>query len=317
LAGPVVAAACVAIPPEFLSDAKFPEGVRDSKTVSEEEREALFPKLLSSPLLAFGVSVLDHAAIDSVNIFAATMLAMERATAAARETAMSRLGLAVKATTAALPVEDRIVYSAAGAAAPPSLSSPPQGIHPLMALHTVFVDGPHCPPRIAAATDGDVFTTTFAQGKLKGKKRGRGEDPTSPIPVPGRKPFTTVNTSVDIPLPERLGPIYAAQPVIGGDSKVYTIAAASLVAKVTRDRLMREYGARWPAYGFSEHKGYGTRDHMAAIATHGPCPIHRRTFAPLKFSHPVGVVGTLSVEASKSKPLGPKDSRGGSRPRKK
>ncbi|RHY30863.1 hypothetical protein DYB32_003957 [Aphanomyces invadans] len=69
--------------------------------------------------------------------------------------------------------------------------------------------------------------------------------------------------------------------VVKGDSKVYAIAAASIIAKVTRDRLMVEYDKTWPAYHFAQHKGYGTRAHMAAIHTHGASPIHRMTFAPL------------------------------------
>ena len=64
--------------------------------------------------------------------------------------------------------------------------------------------------------------------------------------------------------------------------QVLAIGAASIVAKVTRDRLMREYDRKWPAYGFAQHKGYPTAQHMAAIRQHGPCVIHRRTFAPLK-----------------------------------
>jgi ribonuclease HII len=70
--------------------------------------------------------------------------------------------------------------------------------------------------------------------------------------------------------------------IIKGDARSYSIAAASVLAKVTRDRLMREFDRRWPAYGFAEHKGYGTAQHLAAIAAHGPCPIHRRSFAPMK-----------------------------------
>jgi ribonuclease HII len=70
--------------------------------------------------------------------------------------------------------------------------------------------------------------------------------------------------------------------LVKGDARSYSIAAASVLAKVTRDRLMLEYHARWPEYGFADHKGYGTSQHLAAIARHGPCPIHRRTFAPLK-----------------------------------
>jgi ribonuclease HII len=74
--------------------------------------------------------------------------------------------------------------------------------------------------------------------------------------------------------------------LVKGDSRSYSIAAASILAKVTRDRLMREYHEQWPHYGFADHKGYGTPQHLAAITEHGPCPIHRMTFAPLKPREP-------------------------------
>ena len=70
--------------------------------------------------------------------------------------------------------------------------------------------------------------------------------------------------------------------IIKGDARSYSIAAASVLAKVTRDRLMLEFDRQWPVYGFAGHKGYGTARHLAAIAAHGPCPIHRKSFAPLK-----------------------------------
>jgi ribonuclease HII len=66
--------------------------------------------------------------------------------------------------------------------------------------------------------------------------------------------------------------------VIGGDRKVLSIAAGSILAKVTRDRMMVEYDKRYPQYGFAKHKGYGAKEHMAALDEHGPCPIHRMTF---------------------------------------
>ena len=75
-------------------------------------------------------------------------------------------------------------------------------------------------------------------------------------------------------------------PIVKGDGRSYSIAAASVLAKVTRDRLMEEYHERWPVYGFAGHKGYGTVQHLAAIAEHGPCPIHRRSFAPMKQPEP-------------------------------
>lgn len=67
-------------------------------------------------------------------------------------------------------------------------------------------------------------------------------------------------------------------PIIKGDAKSISIGAASIVAKVTRDRLMKEYEGIMPGYGFSQNKGYGTKEHIQAIKTLGPSPIHRRTF---------------------------------------
>jgi ribonuclease HII len=68
------------------------------------------------------------------------------------------------------------------------------------------------------------------------------------------------------------------QNIIGGDGISFTIAAASIIAKVTRDRMMRELDASYPQYGFAQHKGYGTRQHIEAIRTYGRCEIHRKTF---------------------------------------
>ena len=70
--------------------------------------------------------------------------------------------------------------------------------------------------------------------------------------------------------------------IIKGDAKSFSIAAASVIAKVTRDRMMLELDKEFPQYGFAIHKGYGTPDHLAAIEKFGPCPIHRRTFAPIR-----------------------------------
>ncbi|KAG7399470.1 hypothetical protein PHYBOEH_008842 [Phytophthora boehmeriae] len=78
-----------------------------------------------------------------------------------------------------------------------------------------------------------------------------------------------------------------AEAVVKGDGKVYSIAAASIIAKVTRDRLMRDYDLQYPHYGLAQHKGYPTKAHVAAIAQHGPCAIHRMTFAPLKPKEPL------------------------------
>ena len=68
------------------------------------------------------------------------------------------------------------------------------------------------------------------------------------------------------------------EPIIKGDAKCYSIAAASILAKVTRDRIMREWDEIYPQYGFKQHKGYGTAKHIQAIKEYGICPIHRRSF---------------------------------------
>ncbi len=82
-------------------------------------------------------------------------------------------------------------------------------------------------------------------------------------------------------LPVRGFPCAGTQALVQGDSRSVSIAAASIVAKVARDRLMRAYDLVYPEYGFAAHKGYGSARHLAALAEHGPCPIHRRSFAPV------------------------------------
>lgn len=77
-------------------------------------------------------------------------------------------------------------------------------------------------------------------------------------------------TGLDLPVRQEI--------LIHGDAQSYLIAAASIVAKVTRDHMMIEYDAQYPQYGFAQNKGYGTAQHIAALKKHGPCPIHRRSF---------------------------------------
>jgi ribonuclease HII len=81
------------------------------------------------------------------------------------------------------------------------------------------------------------------------------------LPVPG------------FPLPQ--------EALVKGDARSFSIAAASVIAKVTRDRYMRAAAHLHPQYGFERHKGYGTPEHMEALRVHGPCPLHRRSFAPV------------------------------------
>ena len=86
-------------------------------------------------------------------------------------------------------------------------------------------------------------------------------------------PEILLNDAVTIP-----GVDIMQVPIVKGDAKSVSIAAASILAKVTRDRMMMEYDQIYPDYGFAKHKGYGTAAHIAALKEYGPCPIHRRTF---------------------------------------
>ena len=81
------------------------------------------------------------------------------------------------------------------------------------------------------------------------------------------------------PLP---GVAIPQKPIVHGDALCLSIAAASVVAKVTRDRIMEEQDALFPSYGFARHKGYATREHLRNLRDHGPCPIHRHSFAPVR-----------------------------------
>lgn len=177
LAGPVVAAAVIF--PHHWRESGFDERLRDlndSKQLTETQREEFFTILTSLPEVCYGISIVDAATIDRINILQATHRAMNEALAQLQ----------------------------------------PQPEH-------VLVDG---------------------------------------------KPVKTMT------LPHTA--------IVKGDSLSYSIAAASVLAKVTRDRLMLEFDRRFPGYGFAEHKGYGTPQHLAAIAELGPCLIHRRSFAPFK-----------------------------------
>ena len=89
----------------------------------------------------------------------------------------------------------------------------------------------------------------------------------------GTQPQVLLNDAVTIP-----GLPMEQVPIIKGDAKSVSIAAASVLAKVTRDHMMEEYDTLFPQYGFAKHKGYGTAVHISALKEYGPCPIHRRSF---------------------------------------
>jgi len=75
---------------------------------------------------------------------------------------------------------------------------------------------------------------------------------------------------------------YPQKAIIKGDSKIFSIISASIIAKTTRDRLMLKFHEQYPEYGFDQHKGYGTKLHLAMLKKYGPCPIHRKSFGPVK-----------------------------------
>ncbi|MDD5382071.1 MAG: ribonuclease HII [Candidatus Margulisbacteria bacterium] len=87
----------------------------------------------------------------------------------------------------------------------------------------------------------------------------------------------------------------AQRAIVQGDRKCASIAAASIIAKVVRDRIMDRYHLKYPEYGFAWHKGYGTREHFQELQEHGPCPIHRRSFFPIRSSsRPAAEIGAPS-----------------------
>jgi ribonuclease HII len=93
------------------------------------------------------------------------------------------------------------------------------------------------------------------------------------LPQAPSKVLVDGNRCPDMPVP--------VSAIIGGDDTVQEIAAASILAKVVRDRLMHRLDHRYPVYQFARHKGYGTKVHMEALKMHGPCPAHRKSFAPV------------------------------------
>ena len=157
----------------MLDPARIPEGLDDSKKLSDAQRDALFDPIMASAQVGIGIA--DVARIDRDNILQATFWAMAEAL-------------------------------------------PPAGDAAGLAL----VDGNRAPQL--------------------------------PCPV---------------------------QTIIDGDAESLSIAAASIIAKVTRDRMMVELDRTFPHYGFARHKGYGTALHQACLDRHGPCPQHRRSFAPV------------------------------------
>ncbi|HSH44506.1 MAG TPA: ribonuclease HII [Longimicrobiales bacterium] len=124
---------------------------------------------------------------------------------------------------------------------------------------------------VGAATSREVDRLNILRASHLAMKRAIGR--LDPLPE---------HVLVDgLPVPE-LGPGHTS--VVGGDSKSYTIACASIVAKTVRDRIMRLLSCRYPGYGWETNAGYGTREHVTALDDLGPTPHHRRSFVPVQLS---------------------------------
>ena len=121
---------------------------------------------------------------------------------------------------------------------------------------------------IALATAEEIDTLNILQATMLAMKRA----------VEGLrlKPAKVLVDGNRLPTLEML-----AEAIVKGDALVPSISAASILAKVYRDRWCKEFDAQYPQYGFAGHKGYGTAEHLAALRTHGACPQHRRSFAPV------------------------------------
>lgn len=141
---------------------------------------------------------------------------------------------------------------------------------------------------VASATVEEIDTLNILQATMLAMRRavmGLGVTPTLAKIDGNRCPVLPVRS----------------EAVVGGDALVPSISAASIIAKVTRDRMLVELHASYPAYGFDVHAGYGTPQHLAALREHGPCEHHRSSFAPVREAYALhGVVATRAVAARHS-----------------
>ena len=212
LCGPVLACAAMFKDINFEIPAdkqKQFDLIRDSKKVSEKQREEIFDFIHEH--FHIGIGLCDHETIDRVNILEASFLSMKKAIQELkRNMEHETWNMEHEMQNTKVNTEETCIQNA-----------------PCSMLHA---------PRYIVLVDGN-----------------------KEIP----------NLSMEQ---------YA---VIGGDKLVKSISAASIVAKVTRDRMMKEFALKYPQYGLEKHMGYGTKVHMDALVKYGPCEIHRKSFAPV------------------------------------
>ena len=219
-------------------------GITDSKKITKEQmREELYEKIVSTPNARWAVAISDSKRIDEINILQATLESMRKAVQSIIEIPHVRPEVEVEK---ACNTNDR------------PLQSNWREIKASSNLEGCYV--------VCGINDSQGKPIKLTPGIVKNEVGNR--EYTYHALVDGNR------------LPKYMP--CEAEPMVKGDSREYAIAAASILAKVTRDRLMHEYDIMFPAYGLKGHKGYPTAKHMSKVKEIGASPIHRRTFAPLK-----------------------------------
>lgn len=133
---------------------------------------------------------------------------------------------------------------------------------------------------VAIVSHEEIDAINILQASLIGMKRAT-DDLLSKYPSVDKKQCLALADGNAVPSNM---PVTETQCIVKGDSLIYSIAAASIIAKVTRDRIMQQQSDLYPVYAFSQHKGYPTAQHRAALMEHGACPIHRKTYSPVKIA---------------------------------
>lgn len=278
LAGPVVAAAYCHPP-----GVPVVPGVRDSKLMTEEQREEAYELLIRVPGAAWATCFRSAKQVDEENVLRAAMTAMSgavRSLGGRPDVVLvdgNRIPEGIQAWVDATRREDQgregakedrgVRGEGAGKGAGKEVVGEGQGI--------AEGDGNEAECAPATESEGLLPVSQSALSCRSSSLWGEGV----PQGEPGRA-FDLSGPSSSASSSPLAAP--SVRCIIKGDSKVYSIAAASVIAKVTRDRRMLELDAIYPSYGFALHKGYGVPAHMRALSKHGPCPEHRVTYAPVK-----------------------------------